>query len=281
MGFFERMSNGWKISMSSFSVLRKNKQLILFPILSGISLIILTLSYVVILFAPNGWDFNKTYDESSFVHYLMLFVFYLINYFVIVFFNMALIHCARIYFEGGKPSLNDGLSFSMSRIGDILAWSAVAATVGLIFRMLEENLGRIGQIITAILGVAWSITTFFVVPVLAYENLSPIAAYKRSIKIMKEKWGESLGATFSFGIIQILAVLLISVPLFFIGSQFGTITGIVFASVGLLFVISIISAAQSIFISAVYFNVNDKPVADFDNETLDGIFIQKEKKKLF
>lgn len=267
--------------MSSFSVLRKNKQLILFPILSGIALILLTLSYMVILFAPNGWDFNKTYHESSIVHYLMLFVFYLINYFVIVFFNMALIHCARIYFEGGKPTLSDGLSFSMSRIGDILAWSAVAATVGLIFRLLEENLGRIGEIITAILGVAWSVTTFFVVPVLAYENLTPIAAYKRSIKIMKEKWGESLGATFSFGIIQLLAVLLISVPLFFIGSQFGIITGIILAAIGLLFIISIISAAQSIFISAVYFNINDKPVADFDNETLDGIFIQKEKKKLF
>ena len=65
----------------------------------------------------------------------------------------------------------------------------MAATVGLIFRLLEENLGKIGQIIAALAGVAWSITTFFVVPVLAYENLTPIAAFKRSAQIMKEKWG--------------------------------------------------------------------------------------------
>ncbi len=280
MGFLDRLSNGWKLSMSSFNVLKKNKQLLLFPLFSGIALILLTVSFLAILFVPSGWDFERTFEEGSIGNYILIFLFYLINYFVIVFFNMALIHCARIYFEGGKPTVRDGINFSMSRIGAILAWSAVAATVGLIFRLIEEYLGRIGQIITAILGIAWSVTTFFVVPVLAYENLAPIDAYRRSVAIIKEKWGESLGATFSFGIVQFLAVILVAIPLFFLGSLIHFFVGIFLAAIGVMLVITTISAAQAIFISAVYFNINDKPVAEFNSETLDGIFIQKEKKGL-
>ena len=146
---------------------------------------------------------------------------------------------------------------------------------------LKKILAQVGQIIAALLGVAWSITTFFVVPVLAYEGLSPIASYKRSIQIMKEKWGESLGATFSFTIIQILAVLLIAIPMFFIGSMISIIAGIVFAVIGTFFVFTVISAAQTIFISAVYHKINEMPTQDFNSDTLDDIFIHKEKKGLF
>lgn len=281
MGFLDRLSNGWKLSMSSFAVIKKHKQLFIFPVLSGASLLLLFASYLAILLLPNDGNFSAVIAERDIVTYIGLFVFYLINYFIVVFFNMGLIHCARIYFQGGVPKVSDGLNFSLSRVGDILAWSAMAATVGLIFRLLEENLGKIGQIIAALAGVAWSITTFFVVPVLAYENLTPIAAFKRSAQIMKEKWGESLGSSFSFGIVQILGILLIGLPLFFLGSLIGLIPSIVLAGIGVLFVIAVTSAGQTIFISAVYHRINDNDVQDFDGDLLDSAFIHKEKKGLF
>ena len=281
MGFLDRLSNGWKLSMSSFAVIKKHKQLLIFPVLSGASLLLLFASYLAILLLPNDGNFSAVIAERDIVTYIGLFVFYLINYFIVVFFNMGLIHCARIYFQGGVPKVSDGLNFSLSRVGDILAWSAMAATVGLIFRLLEENLGKIGQIIAALAGVAWSITTFFVVPVLAYENLTPIAAFKRSAQIMKEKWGESLGSSFSFGIVQILGILLIGLPLFFLGFLIGLIPSIVLAGIGVLFVIAVTSAGQTIFISAVYHRINDNDVQDFDGDLLDSAFIHKEKKGLF
>lgn len=281
MGFLDRLSNGWKLSMSSFAVIKKHKQLLLFPVLSGASLLLLFASYLAILLLPNDGNFGAVVRERDMVTYIGLFVFYLINYFIVVFFNMGLIHCARIYFQGGVPKVSDGLNFSLSRLGDILAWSAMAATVGLIFRLLEENLGKVGQIIAALAGLAWSITTFFVVPVLAYENLTPIAAFKRSAQIMKEKWGESLGSSFSFGIVQFLGILIIGLPLFFLGSLIGLIPSIVLAGIGILFVIAVTSAGQTIFISAVYHRINDNDVEDFDGDLLDSAFIHKEKKGLF
>jgi hypothetical protein len=275
MGFFDRLSNGWKLSMSSFSVIKKNKQLLIFPVLSGAALLVLLGSFIGILYSMNGNNFDRVVDERSTTEYIGLFVFYLINYFIVIFFNMALIHCARIYFEGGKPTITDGLRFSLSRIGDILVWSTVAATVGLLLRMLEENGGKIGKIIASFIGIAWSITTFFVVPVLAYENLKPMQAYRRSVQIMREKWGESLGSGFSFSIIQVLGILIVGVPLFFIGSLISPIMAIVLAAIGVLCVIAVVSAAQTIFISAVYHHIDNKQLEDFNGDTLDSVFYQK------
>ena len=104
MSFFDRLSNGWKIAMSSFKVLKENKQLIVFPILSGISLIILSGLFTVGILAAFGWDMDNLYT-GGITQYLILFGFYLINYFVVVFFNMALIHCTRLYFHGEEVTI--------------------------------------------------------------------------------------------------------------------------------------------------------------------------------
>ncbi|RYF86061.1 MAG: hypothetical protein EON98_04810 [Chitinophagaceae bacterium] len=179
MSFFERLSNGWKIAMSSFKVLKENKQLIVFPIFSGISLIILSGLFSVGILAAVDWDIDNL-NPDGFVQYLLLFGFYLINYFVVVFFNMALIHCTRLYFRGEEVTVEKGLKFSMSRIGVILSWAVFAATVGTILKAIQENAGIFGKIITGLIGIVWNIAVFFVVPVIAYEGLGPIAAFKRS-----------------------------------------------------------------------------------------------------
>ena len=142
MSFTTRLSNGWKLAMAGFEVIKKNKKLLLLPLLSGFALIITTGSFLMILLAGFGWDTSEVIRKSSVTEYLLAFMFYLVNYFVIIFFNMALVHCARLHFTGEEVSLEKGLTFSMSKIGDIIAWSLFAATVGLIFKVIEQNLGR-------------------------------------------------------------------------------------------------------------------------------------------
>src|SRR5258705_9027691 len=107
---------------------------------------------------------------------------------------MALVHCTRLYFKGEAFTIRDGLRFSMSRLGAIFSWAFFAATVGLILKMIQDNAGWLGKIIIGLIGWIWSVATFFVVPVIAYENLGPVDAFKRSSSLMKQKWGESLGA---------------------------------------------------------------------------------------
>lgn len=277
MRFFDRLSNGWTIAMNSFKVLKENKQLIIFPILSGMAILLIMASFFTVFLAAAGWDVDNmgSDDNVTPANVLLVFAFYVVNYFIVIFFNVALVHCTRLYFHGEEVTIRKGIQFAISRIGAIFSWAFVAATAGLILRAIQENSGTVGKIITGIIGVVWSIATFFVVPIIAYENVGPFDAIKRSSSLMKEKWGESLAANFSFGLIQFLGVLLVGLPLYFIGALISPIAGIALAIVGVFSIIAIISATQTIFISAVYHNVTGDPVKHFNQQMVDQLFDRK------
>lgn len=282
MGFFDRLSKGWRMGIASLKIIQKNKQLVLFPIISGVALILVVASFVGITYASFGTDFDRIAQESTATDYVLTFLYYLIGYFVIVFFNVGLVHCTRIYLQGGEPNFADGVRFSMKRIPTILGWAVLSATVGLLLKAIQENSGVVGNILASIIGVVWSIVTFFVVPVLAYEEVGPFEALKRSGKIMKEKWGESIGASFSFGILSLVAILIIAVPLGFV---FGMIHPVLGFSIGILAVFliqSVVSSAEMVFIATVYHSVvEEQPVDAFDSGLIDDLFVHKEKKGMF
>jgi hypothetical protein len=275
MAFSDRISNGWKLAMSSFKILKANQQLIIFPILSAISLVLVIGSFFTFLLADAGWDMDNLEAYSRTAYYAVVFLFYVVNYFIVVFFNMALIHCTRLYLQGEEVTIKKGLQFSVSRIGAIFSWALVAATVGLILKAIQENSGILGKIITGIIGVVWSVATFFVVPVIAYENVGPIDAVKRSTQMMKEKWGESLTAGFSFGLIHFLGILIICVPLFFLGMLIHPIVGVAAAVAAFFVIMAIMDAAKTIFVSAVYNNIKGDVSEHFDQQLVDSLFKQK------
>jgi len=275
MNFFDRLSNGWKIAMNSFKVLQANKQLIIFPILSGIALLLVIASFFTGMLAYSGWDFDNMEELGTVTTYFLIFLFYIANYFVIVFFNMALIHCTRLYFHGEEVTVRKGLQFSMSRVGAIFSWAVFAAVVGTILKAIQENSGIVGKIITGIIGIVWNIATFFVVPVIAYENLGPLQAFKRSSQMMKEKWGESLAATFSLGLIQFILMIGVGVLLFMVGYIIHPLAGIILAITGAFLVVAIISATQTIFVSAVYHNITNDPTTHFSQQMIDDLFQEK------
>jgi len=277
MSFFTRLSNGWDIFKTSFRILKENKSLIIFPILSGCALIVVVASFVTGVFAFSGWDIDNVSTHANAWYYLLVFVFYLVNYFIIVFFNVALVHCVRLYLRHEELSLRAGIDFAASRISVIFSWAVVAATVGMILKMIQENAGTIGKIITGLIGIVWNVATFFVVPVIAYENESPIGAVKRSSQIIKDKWGESLAGNFSFGLVQLLAILLICGPLLFLGSLVNPLLGILLAVLAGFIIVSVISAAQMIFISTVYHNMVGEQTDIFDQNMIDDIFTPKKK----
>ncbi|CAN5434007.1 DUF6159 family protein [soil metagenome] len=275
MNFFDRLSSGWKISMNSFSILKKNKQLIIFPILSGISLVLTAGVFILGVLAVAGWDVDYIKTDNRVLNYALLFGFYFVNYFIVVFFNMALIHCSKLYFDGEEVTVSKGLQFSASRIGVIVSWAMFAATVGTILKVIQENTGTIGKIVTGLLGFVWGITTFFVVPVIAYENLGPVDAFKRSAQLMKNKWGESLGATFSLGLVQMAAVLLAAIPVFLIAAYINIFAGIFIGIVAGVAIFAVFSAAQTIFISSVYNNVTGNIDEHFNQQIIDSLFTAK------
>ena len=130
----------------SFEVLRKDKKLVLFPILSGLSTLAVAAMYILPLFNMGVLEQYKAYRTVDPTVYAWLFLWYCTNYFVIIFFNCALAACAQIRFAGGQPTLRDGLSQAGWKIPSILMWAVVASTVGVALHAIEERSSwRAGQ----------------------------------------------------------------------------------------------------------------------------------------
>jgi hypothetical protein len=276
MNLMTKFSNGWTIANNSFKVLKENRQLVIFPILSGASIIVILASFCIAFLGFSGWDIDQVSEPGTVMSYAIVFLFYIVNYFVIVFFNMALVHCTSLYFKGEEVTVQKGIEFSKSRIGSIIGWAVFAGIVGGILKIIQENVGSLGKIITGLVGIVWSIATFFVVPVIAYENLGPIAAFKKSAMLMKEKWGESIGAGFSFGLIQLGAIAIIALVAFAV-SAINLIAGITIGVLLLLLMSVIMSTVKTIFISAIYHNITGDPVELYNQQFIDNLFETKKK----
>jgi hypothetical protein len=279
---FDRISNGFSLAQCSWRVLMEDKKLIVFPILSGIACFFVLASFVTPFFFHQEWlqpIFNN--DDGVRVPwwaYLVLFAYYFCNYFVVVFFNSALISCALVRFNGGEPTLGDGLRVAVARLPQILAWALVSATVGVLLKVIENANDRVGEIISAILGVAWSVMTYFVVPVLVVESVGPINAIRRSMEILRRTWGESLIGNIGLD----LFVFLLFLPVIIVGvigfALLGTmppvgIALLVLAAIGGGLVAAIGPALHGIFLAAIYQYAAQGSVPDgFDKGSLRSAF---------
>jgi len=187
-------SRSWEMISDSFQVIRKDKKLILFPILSGISVLIVAAMYLIPL-----WQLGIVHQYSERHHlepstYAWMFLWYCTNYFVIVFFSCALAACAQIRFSGGEPTLGSGMSQAAAKLPAIMLWALVASTVGMIIRIIEDRSEWLGQLLASLLGVAWAVATYLMVPVLVFEQEGVFGSIKRSSQLLRKTWGEQITA---------------------------------------------------------------------------------------
>ena len=257
-----KLSRTWELVKQSFVILRSDKQLMLFPVFSAISCLFVTAIIATggtLLVMPamasaaaNGQPFHP---NKSPLFLIGIFTMYVANYFVVVFFNVALVGVANSRLMGGNWTFRDGIELAWARKGTILQWAFVAATVGMILRTVEERLGLIGRLVMRMIGIAWALACYFVVPVLAFEDLSPIAAIKRSSKLFRDTWGEKVIGGLSFSLVS-LVLMLPGFGLWFVAIVLGGIKGLLagFALLTLyvLMLSVMMSAVQGIFNAALY-----------------------------
>lgn len=194
------------LARQSWRVLMLDKELLVFPLLSGIACFLVLASFIGAAFAA-GVTRSGSAAASEATAWAMLFAYYFVNYFVIVFFNSALVTCAMIRFQGGDPTVADGMRAASARIPQIVAWALLAATVGVILRVIQERVQFVGKMVIALLGAAWTIATYFIVPLLVVEKLGPIDAVARSVTLMKQTWGESLVSNVGIGAVVTLVTI--------------------------------------------------------------------------
>jgi hypothetical protein len=255
-----KFSNTWSLMSASWDVLKKDKELLVFPLISGICCLIVLASFAVPIVMSSGMHSGSASTHSAPIGYGMLFMFYFCSYFIITFFNTAIVACAAHRMSGGDPTVSYGMQAAFDRFNLILGWAALQATVGLILRMIEDRSEWIGKIVAGLLGMAWTVTSFLVVPVLVIEKKGPIDAVKESATLLRKTWGEQLIGNCSFG----LVFLVLAIPAFIFvalgfmsGSGAAVFIGLIVAVLYIIGLTLVQSALQAIFQTALYLYARD------------------------
>jgi hypothetical protein len=253
-----RFERSWLLIRASLDVLRTDNALLILPALSGLATIMLAIGFVVLASADGVFTAMHTGRSlhASGQFYAWLFCWYVVQYFVVIFFNTALVGTAIALLHGERP------------------------TVGL---ALELAGSRIGRLIEGALGLAWTAATFLVVPILAAEGVGPWQAIQRSTELLHKTWGENLignagitvvmsaisGITAVVGFGGGMALVRLGHPVLGVAMFSAAITA-------LLLVVLVAAALSGIYSAAVYYYaVVGQPPAGFDADMVRDAFTRK------
>lgn len=251
---FDKFARSWMLVKASASVLRSDKELLLFPVFSAAAALIVVATFVLPMFALRVFEHGIGVVGAAWG-----FLFYLCQYFVIFFFNAALVSAAMIRLDGGNPTLADGFNAARARVLPILGYAAIAATVGMLLQAMKNRDNNfLVRMVGSGLGVAWTLSTFLVVPVLVAQDVGPIEAIKQSANLLKRTWGENaighvgLGMVFALmAFVTVATGVLLVVAASSVSTTLAIVVG-VFALLAAVSLAVVQSALGSIYSAALY-----------------------------
>jgi hypothetical protein len=267
-----RIGRSIRLVKESYRVLMQDKELLLLPVISGLLVLVVTASFVIPMFLLGG----DVEEENGVLWTVVGLAFYIVTYTIGIFFQAAVVAGANERLSGGDPTLGSALGAAARHLGSIVAWGVVAGTVGMILRSIQERSELLGRIVAGLVGAAWSLATFFVVPVLVLEGVGMSGAFKRSWALFKDTWGEQIGGRIGLGLaslLLVLPVLGVCALLWWAGLQgVAVVLGVLsFALLGVFF-----AALQAVFVTVLYrYATTGETVAGFADEDVAGAFRPK------
>jgi hypothetical protein len=279
---FDRVKRSFDLIKASATVLKSDRQLLVFPLISGCAMLAVVLCFALPMFGLGAFDgIGRNGERLS--TYSLGFLFYVVQYFVIFYFNAALVACVLMRLDGATPTVKDGLRAANSRIGVILGYAVISATVGVILRTIEERVGFLGRFITGLFGVVWNVATFLVVPVLVARNVGPVQSIKDSAMLLKGTWGENVAGQVSLGVafsmiqmaIIVSGIALIGTAVVFDLAVLAIPLG-VFVIAAVLVTVLLHTALSSIYSVALFrYASNGDVTIGFEGDALNAAFLPK------
>lgn len=261
----------WELYKQSFAILSSEAEIVLFPVMSAISVLLVAAGFFFSLLR-SGIMRNLKPEAIPWEIYALMFVWYFLNYFVIVFFNSALVGCANMRLTGGNPKVRDGLRIALQHIDKIAAWAFVAATVGVVLDTIRNKSGKfIGRFLAGSLGLAWTLITYLIVPVLILEDRTTYDSMQRSAELFRKRWGEQVAGNFGFGFLNLLLLvpgILLGLLLYRIDPALAIIMAVWYV----LILSAITSAVRGVFTVVLYryASTGDLP-GGFKSRSIDSI----------
>mgnify|MGYP003388216731 FL=1 len=272
-----RISNTIALAKVSWKVLRKDRELLLLPVLSFLaSILVLTLLWLPTLstidtsgLADEGGDPGAVLIVVGVISAMAMSI-------ISVFFNGALVAGAHERLSGGDPTVRSALGRALSRLSGLLPWAIITGTVGLILQAVRERAGWMGRFVVNMVGMAWQTATFLVVPAIVIDDHGAVSGLKASAALLKRTWGENIAARVGFGLLGLVAVIPAVIVLFATGALGGAalVVGILLAVPYLALVVVVLTALNAVFQTALYLYATTGSVpAGFDDSNLQDSFI--------
>lgn len=250
-----RIRNTFELAKLSWGVLKKDRELLVIPVLSFLVSAALLIPLLFVVFATASTESGGAEEASVNPAMVLVGLVAALGLSVIsVFFNGALVAGAHERLAGGDPTVGSAVRKAFSRIPGLVPWAILTATVGLILRVLRERAGWLGQFVISMVGMAWEVATFLVVPAIVIDDKGAIEGLKTSGSLLKSTWGENLAARVGFGILGFVAVLpavLVIAVLSSLGGV-GMIAGIAVGVVWIALVVVVMTALNAVFQAALY-----------------------------
>lgn len=199
-----RLQNAWRLSKASWQVLSHDRELIALPIIAGIAAVVAFL----VIFGPIAVLLGAGDDGSSnWAIGVVGVIAGAVATWIAALGQAAVIAGAAQRMDGQDPTIGTAWTAARSRAGRIFEWAILATVVAVILDQLEQRFGIVGRIISWIGNVAFAVMSFLALPVIVFENLGAIDAFKRSSQLLRQTWGEQVAFSFGMGLLGFLLVL--------------------------------------------------------------------------
>lgn len=288
----------WSLFKSSWGVVRSEPSLIWFPVLSALlvviaSLLLLGVLVGVVALNPNLQQaLNSTTADTgesgspllAVAGVLVLFVYYLLVSTIATYFATGMAGAALRRLDGHDTSFAEGIQIANSRLGLILGFAAIEATVGVVLSLLRnqrQGSNLAGNLLASLGNLAWGVATFLVIPVIADHPTSPFGAIKESTSLLRKTWGEQLigsgGLGLIFGLLAAAVVVLTFLTVFLVSSVAALLWTALGVGVGALILLAVLNSTLSgIYKAAVYRYASQGQVAtQFDRTLIQNAFHPK------
>jgi hypothetical protein len=278
-----RFARSWDLFKTSLSVVRQDKELLWMPVLSALASLVAVLAIAGVGLGSGVWPQTTNPDGTTNLPGAALaFVLYIILAFVTLFFNAAVVAGATERLKGGDPTMGSALGAAWKKAGRLFLWSIVVATVNVILQAIRERAGALGRILAGIGGIAWNLATFFMVPILVFEDEHLGRSVKRSAGLFKQTWGETVIGQAGLGlagmVFTVAAVLVGLLALFLLAplGVAGLVAGIAVLVLGVVLVMALFSVLDGVYKAALYrYATTGVAAGGFQAEQLGGAFERK------
>ena len=253
-------SDSWKLTKTAFGLIREDRALLIFPLVAGLSILgvlgLLALGMFWLILPPlASGTLSNAYAALGVALFLLA---YFAMAFLSIYCTAALVGAATLKLNGQQPTAADGWRVARSRVGRLLAWAILTATVGLLIQAISSRVRGVGGVLIAgIGGASWAVVTYFIIPVILYEDQGAWRSLSRSGKLFISTFGRSIVSNVVVGLIiaagLFAGVVLVVVGALLLGTSLYLGIGVIVLGLAIGAVVVLIgSAAEGILRAALY-----------------------------